>query len=230
MTLTGSLCPTIKASEVLGDKWTILILRELFLGSNRYNQFQKAIPRISPTMLSARLKKMEQDGLLIRKTKVGQKGGEYHLTKSAWELAPIVDSLARWGLRWARDQLCDADLDSGTFMWDFHRTVNTDALPDGRHTLGFHIQSDQGGSQWWIVVEDKTIDLCNQDPGYEVDLYITSGLVELAAVWMGDVTIKAAIDRGDVVISGQSFLVKSVSRWFPKSSYAEVRPEQVTST
>ncbi|MEM7284476.1 MAG: helix-turn-helix domain-containing protein, partial [Pseudomonadota bacterium] len=135
MNKTGSLCPTIKAAEVLGDKWTILILRELYSGATRYSDFQRAIPRISPTILSARLKKMEQDGLIIRKTRSAQKGGEYRFTKSAKELAPIVDSLARWGLRWARDQLRDVDLDAGTFLWDFHRTLNTEIVADGRHTF-----------------------------------------------------------------------------------------------
>ena len=108
----GSLCPTIKASEIVGDKWTMLILRELMFGSTRYNQFQRALPRISPTVLSGRLKKMEQHGLVIHKKSAGQKSGEYRLTKSGMELAPIMDSLARWGLKWARDQLCDVDLDA----------------------------------------------------------------------------------------------------------------------
>ena len=102
MSNPGSLCPVIKASEVVGDKWILLILRELFLGSTRYNQFQRAMPRISPTVLSSRLKDMEANGLILHVTSTTQKRGEYRLTPSARELAPIVDSLARWGLRSAR--------------------------------------------------------------------------------------------------------------------------------
>ncbi len=151
MNSPGSLCPTIKASEILGDKWTLLILRELFFGSTRYNQFQRALPRISPTVLSGRLKTMEQHGLLIQKKTPGQKGGEYRLTKSAKELAPIVDSLAKWGLRWAREQLCDADLDVGTFMWDFHRTLNVVEFPDGQTVVSVIFSDLTIAQRWWFV-------------------------------------------------------------------------------
>lgn len=203
MNKTGSLCPTIKAAEVLGDKWTILILRELYAGASRYSDFQHAIPRISPTMLSARLKKMEQDGLVIRKTRSGQKGGEYRFTKSARELAPIVDSLAKWGLRWARDQIRDVDLDAGTFMWDFHRTLNTEVVPDGRHTFCIILLDNESMSKWWMIAVDNTVDLCNSDPGYEVDLYITSHLVTLAEVWMGDKTLENSLKEETIKLSGQ---------------------------
>ena len=111
MNKSGSLCPAVKAADIIGDKWILLILRELFLGSSRYNDFQRGIPRISPTVLSNRLKKLEEHGLVIKKTKAGQKATEYRLTKSGRELAPVLDQLSRWGLRWARAQLTNDDID-----------------------------------------------------------------------------------------------------------------------
>lgn len=121
---SGSLCPAAKSADIIGDKWILLLLRELLLGSTRFNDFQRALPRISPTVLSKRLKKLETDGLVIRKTNLGDKTKEYRLTRCGRELGPIIEQLAFWGLRWARRRICDEDLDVGTFMRYFHRTLN----------------------------------------------------------------------------------------------------------
>ena len=224
MSSPGSLCPTVKASEILGDKWTLLLLRELFFGSTRYAEFQRALPRISPSVLSARLKKMEQDGLVVHQKAAGQQRGDYRLTAAAKELAPIVDSLARWGLRWARDQLCDADLDAGTLMWDLHRALDSATLPDGRHTLCF-IVSGADTSQWWLVIEGSSVDLCNEDPGFDVDVYLTASLAVFAGLFLGDLPVEKAVINGEISVTGAAALQRSVSRWFPVSSYAEVRPQ-----
>ncbi len=226
----GSLCPSIKASEILGDKWTLLILRELMFGSTRYNQFQRALPRISPTVLSGRLKKMEQHGLLVHKKSSGQKGGEYRLTKSGMELAPIIDSLARWGLRWARDQLCDTDLDAGSFMWDFHRTLQVDELPDGQ-TVFCVMFSDVGeANKWWMVAAREAVDLCNDDPGYEVDAYITAPLAVLADVWVGLTDLRAQLKSQQILMTGERQIVNSAERWFPRSMYKEIMDDIVAGT
>ncbi|MFK7978245.1 MAG: winged helix-turn-helix transcriptional regulator [Halioglobus sp.] len=227
---SGSLCPTIKASEIIGDKWTLLILRELMFGSTRYNQFQRAVPRISPTVLSGRLKQMEANGLLIHKKVAGQKGGEYRLTSSGLELAPIMDSLARWGLRWARDQLCDIDLDVGSFMWDFHRTLEVAQLPDGKTVLCVIFGDLTEAQKWWLIADRAasggrpSVDLCNEDPGLEVDVYVTSTLDALAATWMGDASLTEQLKTKNVILTGERQIVSSAQRWFPRSSYADVRP------
>lgn len=222
---SGSLCPTIKASETIGDKWTLLILRELMFGSTRYNQFQRAVPRISPTVLSGRLKQMEANGLLIHKKTAGQKGGEYRLTSSGMELAPIMDSLARWGLRWARDQLCDIDLDVGSFMWDFHRTLQVSQLPDGKTVLCVIFSELTEAQKWWLIADRESVDLCNEDPGHDVDVYISGTLDGLAGIWMGDADLAGQIKTKKLMLTGERQIVSSAERWFPRSSYADVRPE-----
>ena len=227
MNTPGSLCPSMKAAEIVGDKWTLLILRELFLGSTRYNDFQRALPRISPTILSKRLKQLEKNGLIVHKKTVGGKGGEYRLTRSGRELAPIVDSLARWGLRWARDQLCEVDLDAGGFMWDFHRTLRCDELPDGETVFCVIFNDQDRQSKWWMVAKDGVVDLCNDDPGRDVDLYITGKLADVATVWRGDIGIVSALDDKAVVLSGAGHLTKYPDRWFPKSIYSEVVLEEI---
>lgn len=221
---SGSLCPAVKAADMIGDKWTLLLMRELFVGSNRYNAFQRALPRISPTVLSKRLKQMEADGLIIKKTVAGEKATEYRLTKCGRELAPLINYMSKWGLRWARRRMNEEDLDVGTFMWDFHRSLNTTELPDGETVFSVTFTGLDAHSKWWLVANGETVDLCTDDPGKEVDLYISSTLPILAEIWMGDCDVTSAVKDEDIMLTGASYLVRGVSQWFPKSRYADVRP------
>ena len=170
MNNSGSLCPATKSAEIIGDKWILLILREMFLGSSRFNDFQRAFPRMSPTILSKRLRQLEADGLIIRKTGPGDKTREYRLTRCGRELGPILEHMATWGLKWARRRLSEEDLDTGSFMWDFHRTLNTAELPDGETVFSVHLSDVPDYQNWWLIAEQGTVDLCTDDPGREIDL------------------------------------------------------------
>lgn len=225
MNESGSLCPAVKAADIIGDKWVLLILREIFAGTTRYNDFQRAIPRISPTVLSKRLKQLESNGLLVKKQSPGQKTTEYRLTPSGRELGPIIDHLAKWGLRWARRQVGDEDIDVVGFMWDFHRTLNTEELPDGETVVCIRFANLNTYDTWWLIINQGVVDLCNDNPGKEIDLYITGDLESLVSVWMGDSDIRSAAKSGEVRLNGESYLVESATRWFPQSPYAKVRPE-----
>ncbi|WND01808.1 helix-turn-helix domain-containing protein [Temperatibacter marinus] len=221
---SGSLCPAVKASAIIGDKWVLLILRELFLGAHRYNDFQKAIARISPTVLSGRLKDMETAGLLIKRTVSGKKGGEYRLTKSGRELGPIIDHLSRWGLRWTRRSLKDEDIDVAGFMWDFHRSLNLDELPDGKTVLSVQFPEQETYKKWWLIIENGTVDLCTEDPGFDIDIYIVSSLISMVSVWMGDSTLKEELASQAMTLTGDHYLMKTAARWFALSRYSDVRP------
>lgn len=226
MNTAGSLCPAIKASEIIGDKWVLLILREMLLGTTRYNDFQRALPRISPTVLSKRLKQMEQHGLIVKKTTAGGRSKEYRLTASGREVGPIVHHLSTWGLRWARRQIQDEDLDVSSFMWDFHRTLNIKELPDGDTVFNVRFEEIESYSDWWLIANQSQVDLCTDDPGMEIDLYIIAQLPAAASVWMGDVAVNQAIEAGYIKLSGSRHLTKTAHRWFPKSGYSDVRPER----
>lgn len=223
---SGSLCPAVKAADMIGDKWTLLLMRELLLGASRYNEFQRAMPRISPTVLSKRLKQMELDGLIIKKAVAGEKAKAYRLTTCGRELGPLVDYMSKWGLRWARRRLNEEDLDVGTFMWDFHRSLKTAELPDGETVLSVTFSELASHKRWWLIANNGVVDLCTDDPGKEVDLYIFTSLPALAEVWMGDMSISAATQCEQVKISGAGYLMKTAAQWFPQSRYAEVRPER----
>ncbi len=224
MNQSGSLCPAIKAADVIGDKWTLLILRELFLGQTRYGEFQRALPRISPTILSKRLRQLEADGLIVRKPG-GGKVKEYRLTRCGREVGPIIEHLSHWGLRWARRQIQDEDMDVSAFMWDYHRTLVTDELPDGETVIHVRFPELASHDQWWLIASQERVELCTDDPGREPDLWIEHGLAAAAAIWMGDVDARAAVRAGDVVMRGPKAFTQTISHWFPTSRYSEIRPE-----
>ena len=127
----GQFCPIAKASELIGERWTILILRELLLGTHRYSEFQRTLSRISPSLLTKRLKQLEQAGIIVRKSQPGKKGYHYFLTPAGKELSPVIEHLAMWGMRWARGQLRDEELDVEFLMWDIQRRIQFNMLPDG---------------------------------------------------------------------------------------------------
>lgn len=170
-------CPIAKAAEVLGERWTILIIRKLLLGSTRFSDLQRALSQISPTLLTKRLNELVDCELVIRKTLPKQKRTEYHLTAAGRELLPVVTGLGKWGMKWARGQMSDDELDVELLMHDFCRRLDTTQLPGGRNVIQFVITGLDKFAQWWIVIEgDGKRELCVINPGKGVDVQLRSDL------------------------------------------------------
>lgn len=224
MTEYGQFCPVAKATELLGEKWTLLILRELLLGTHRYNEFQRALSRISPSLLTKRLKQLEAAGIIVRKVRQGRKGYEYFLTPAGKELAPVVEHLATWGMRWARGQLDEEELDVEFLMWDIQRRLQTDRLPGGETVLCFIFDGLKTFNNWWLVVRDSEVDLCTENPGKDVDLYIRTTLRDLVEIWKGDTEVKAALREGLLKTQGNAVLARTLPEWLGICLYADIRP------
>jgi DNA-binding HxlR family transcriptional regulator len=224
MTNYGQFCPVAKATEVVGERWTLLILRELMLGTCRFYDFQRALSRITPTLLNQRLKSLEARGIIVKKKKPGQQGYEYRLTASGKELAPLVETLAVWGMRWARGQMTDAELDVEFLMWDLQRRLQTEHLPGGETVICFIFAELGSFKNWWMVVNDDNVDLCTQDPGRDVDIYINSTVRALAEVWKGDVSLKEAMKNGGIKTHGVRVLERSIQNWLGLCLYKDVQP------
>ena len=218
----GQFCPVAKATELLGERWMLLILREFFLGSHRYSEFQRGLSRISPSLLARRLKQLEQAGIIVRKERSGRKGGDYFLTPAGKELEPLVEHLAVWGMRWARGQLRDDELDVEFLMWDIQRRLQLDRLPDGDTIICFIFDDLERYKNWWLVVRDGSVDLCTENPGFDVDLYVSGSLRTLVEIWEGDVPLKTAMRRKLIRTQGSRLLAKTLPEWFGISLYAGV--------
>ena len=222
MTSYGQFCPVAKASELLGERWVLLILRELLLGTHRYSDFQRALSRISPSLLSKRLKQLEHAGIIVRKAQSGRKNYDYFLTPAGKELASIIEPLAIWGMRWARGQLNENELDVEFLMWDIQRRLQTDKLPDGETILCFIFDDLVKFKSWWLVVRNGEVDLCTANPGKDVDLYITTTLIDLVQIWEGDIDIKLAQRQKMLKTHGNTQLARTIPDWLGICLYADI--------
>jgi DNA-binding HxlR family transcriptional regulator len=224
MTSYGQFCPVAKATEIVGEKWTMLILRELLLGTCRFNDFQRSLSRMSPTILAKRLKHLEERGVIVRKQLSGQKGYEYRLTPAGKELEPLIETLAVWGMRWARGQMSDDELDVELLMWDIHRRILTQHLPDGQTVLCMSFNDLDKHKTWWLVIDGDDVDLCTEDTGKDVDLYVTTKLRTMVEIWEGDADLKKAIRDDRVTAIGDKSLIRTMPDWFGLCFVSHVRP------
>jgi DNA-binding HxlR family transcriptional regulator len=220
-------CPVSKTAEVLGEKWTLLIVRELVLGATRFSQIQRAIPRISPTVLNKRLAELQAHGVIVRKRIPEQRGFEYQLTESGRELFPLILQMAQWGMRWARSNMSDDELDVEMLMADIQRRIDPSRLPGGRTMLKFNYTDLDNFAEWWVKISGDHVELCLDDPGYEVNVYFTATLRTMTEVWMGDLSLRKAQADGRLKIVGPSTLFRNINSWFPLHLYADIRPKQL---
>jgi DNA-binding HxlR family transcriptional regulator len=216
----GQFCPVAKAAEILGDPWAILIVREMLLGGDRFSRLQRGMPRISPTVLTTRLKELEANGVIAKRQVSGKRGHEYRLTPAGRELSGLIEAYAVWGMRWARDEMDQDDLDITCLMFDMQRGIDTSAFPDGETVLQFTCPDLDQFSRWWLVCADSAIDLCYEDPGKDVDCYITAPSKMLIQAWMGDVPLRSVTESDQFRIVGDARLRRSFTKWFARSSVA----------
>lgn len=215
-------CPVAKASELLGDKWTILILREALMGAKRFNEFERGLGRISPTMLTKRLNELVINGLMIRKKITGQKGNEYFLTQAGKDVNPVIMQLGDWGMRWARGQMENSDLDVELLMLYLQRSIRTDKLVGDQTIIQFNFTNLTKLGKWWLVVHRDEVDVCLEDPGKEVDVWFVTDLRTMVEVWMGDITYRKAIREKRLKLIGPVSLINNVTNWMANSVYAGI--------
>jgi DNA-binding HxlR family transcriptional regulator len=211
----GQFCPVSKAAEVLCQRWTPLILRELLLGSTRFNEIRRGVPTCSPALLSKRLKELESAGVVVKGTTDG--GTNYTLTEAGRELYPLVQALGVWGQRWARSDYQPDDLDPGLLLWDVRRFLAPGAFGDRRVVVQMEFPAMPPRRRYyWVVVDDHEVDLCLTDPGFEVDVALEADLRTLTEVWMGDARFVDALTDGRITLNGPRELTRRIPDWFGK--------------
>jgi DNA-binding HxlR family transcriptional regulator len=228
----GQFCPVAMASEVLGTRWTMLIVRELLCGSHRFNDLRRGLPHISPALLSKRLRELEELGVVRRHLAPDTGTPLYELTEAGEELRPVIMAMGYWGQRWLEAQLSMKNLDPSLLMWDMRRNLNPDPLPSHRVTIQFlYHDVTSGRAKWWVVIdktgEDGIVDLCMKDPGHDVDLYVVSDLRTMTAIWMGLMTVQEALDAGKLQLTGSRQLQSSMQTWLGLSVFAD-EPKRVS--
>lgn len=218
----GQFCPIAKATEIIGEKWSLLVIRELLMGGRRFNELQRGLSLISPTMLSRRLNSLTEHGLVLKKKIPGQKGFEYFPTKSCQELLPIIRRLGHWGMRWAKENLTEKDYDVELLMLYLKRSFVQNKLIGTETVLRFKFTDIEQYPDWWLVVTTDDIDLCVNDPGKEVDIYFTTNVKTMADIWMGVTTYRKARKEGHLKIVGDRNIIRHISAWTANSMFADL--------
>ena len=223
----GQFCPVSKAAEILNERWTLLIIRELLCGSRRFNDLRRGVPLMSSSLLSHRLKALQEYGVVERRDAENGRGSEYLLTPAGAELRPIVLSFGEWGQRWVRSKIHEADLDAGLLMWDMRRMIDASAFPEKRVVIAFEFADVSGKERaWWLVVQDGEVELCWEDPGLSVDLYVFTNLQTMTQIWMGDISVTEARRRDLLDMQGSRDVIRAMPRWLTRSPFATVpRPD-----
>lgn len=217
----GQFCPVAMAAEIVCTRWTALILRELLCGSRRFNDLRRGVPRMSPTLLSKRLKELASAGIIETRMRDSDDAIEYHLTPAGEDLREVVMGLGNWGHRWVDTHQSLQKLDPNLLMWDMRRNIDPTPLP--RHWCTIHFRFPELAAKkqgYWLVVEGEDVDLCYFDPGFEIDLYVLSSLKSMTELWMGVTTLREAMNNGRLELDGNAEIAGTIHKWLGLSRFA----------
>src|SRR5436309_7790255 len=226
----GQFCPVAVACEIFAERWTPVILRSLFMGADRFNELHRGVPLISRPLLAKRLRNLEKAGVITMAPVSTGVGHCYRLTRAGEEFRTVIEGLGNWGQRWTVRVKRD-NLDAGLLMWALRRRIALDRLPAGRVVVQFDFRgippTKRGYRRFWLLLERTHVDLCVEDPGFEVDLYVDADLSAMTKIYLGDVSFASASRVGDVRLSGPRELARAFPSWLLLSHFAKVpRPQR----
>ena len=221
----GQFCPVAQAAEVLTERWTLLVLRELLMGSTRFNEIQRGVPRMSSSLLSKRLRELERSKLLTREPLNGERGYAYRLTPAGEALGPLVVALGTWSREHLKREISAEEADPALLMWDLRRSVKLGKLPQEQVVVFFRFRdAEEGKRAWWLVANAANADLCFTDPGFGVDLNVDAETRAMAEVWVGKRELGAAMRAKQIRVTGPDHLVRGLPDWLGFSTFAYPDP------
>lgn len=223
----GQYCPMTKAVEILGERWTLLIVRELLLGVHRFNDLERGLPGISRALLAQRLRHLERSGVVERHVSSGGRATAYQLTLAGRELQQLVDALVAWGARWAFGEPETADLDPVLLLWWMRDRIHRECLPPRPVVVQFDFRGARTRTLW-LVLDRGDVSVCLRHPGFDIDVLVTADIAALYRVWLGRSTLAEAMRSGSVQFDGPPALVRAFPGWFAWSPVADVVRAAVT--
>jgi DNA-binding HxlR family transcriptional regulator len=208
-------CPIAMGAELLGDRWTPLVLRELICGSTRFGEIHRGVPRMSRTLLSQRLRQLERQGVVERRP-----GPTYHLTPAGKDLEAVVWSLGEWATQWLAGDPAKEHLDGAHLLWRVRQRIVPEAIPDRRVVVQFDFPQAIRGRRIWLVLDPAGSSVCDRDEGFGVDLVVEADIAEFMRVWAGRTSWAAAQRDGKLRIDGPRDLARAFPSWFALSPFA----------
>jgi DNA-binding HxlR family transcriptional regulator len=226
----GQFCPIAKAAELFCERWTALILRDLIAGATHFAQLRRGVPGASPTLLSRRLKELEREGVIERRRSASGGAWTYHLTPAGRDFEPLVRSLGVWGQRWSRRELEKHEINLTLLLWALELSVNPAAFGARRSVVKVTFCDQPAGTQeWWFLNENEKATVCVEDPGFDVDLYVSTTLVDMIHVYRGDLPLARALAQRRLKVHGVGWASRAFSKWMGTSALADVKSQRQNS-
>jgi DNA-binding HxlR family transcriptional regulator len=222
-------CPVSRATEILGDRWTLLIVREMILGSHRFNEIERGLPGISRSLLASRLRSLVDAGIAERLPGARSKLAEYHLSATGRDLKNVIEALGSWGVRCAFGEPRLEELDPVLLMWKIHQRINREVLPEKRTVVEFDFTGPRP-HRAWLVMQPSEVSVCATPPGFDSDLIVRADLGFFYRLWLGYVEYDVAVRSGAVIVNGPPALARDFPRWLMWSPMSRFVREQTRPT
>ena len=214
-------CPIFFAAELLGDRWNLLIMREMMGGASRFNEIERCLPNVSRSLLIQRLRLLTRGGLIEAIPRDGARGNHYRLTPAGKDLEPVLMAMGEWAVRWVVGEPRPEELNATFLIYWLHRRIKFDAVPPKRTVIRFDVVGE-AREVFWLVVQPDEASLCTKDPGLEVDVYVNANSMALQRVFSGRITLDNALAEESITITGPTKLVRSFGQWFLWSPFYEI--------
>lgn len=219
MTRYGQYCPVARTAEVLGDRWTLLIIRDLIYGARHYNALERGLPGIPRAVLTNRLKMLQQRGIIERVREPGSQKVSYYLKPAGQALVPLIDALSAWGAAWMFGEPEESELDPVLLLWWMHNRVHRDRLPKQRVVIEFDFIETRP-ARYWLVLTTGDVSVCMTHPGFDVDVLVTAELKSFLQAWLGRIAFSDAVRAGNIHIDAVPALIRDFPGWFMLSPFA----------
>lgn len=224
----GQFCPVAKAAEIMCERWTALIIRDLSGGPRRFSELKRGVPLMSPTLLSHRIKQLIAEDVVARRRSPSGSGWIYQLTPAGKDFAPVILALGTWGQQWSRRQLEEGEIDYGLLIWALEQSVHPEAFGPGRTVVRLEFTDlPQEKKLWWFVNESGACHLCLEEPGYEVDLYLAASVADMVYIWRGDLALGKALETDRLEAIGRASARRALRGWLGISVLAHVQSKRV---
>ena len=222
----GQYCPIARGAEIFAERWTPVIIRNLYLGCGSFNKILEGAPGLSRTLLSQRLKQLEHFGIVASTPKPDGRGNHYELTSAGHELFTVCQTLGEWGARWL--EIAPENLDPFVALWSMCNALRRDKLPDRRVVIRFDFTGRRRRERYWLLIELGETEICKTYPGLDEDLFITAEAEAFVKWHAGRLTWAKAVGDGRIQLDGPSSLVRAFPTWNARSMFAHVRPASRT--
>ena len=219
----GQFCPVAQALDLVGERWTLLVIRELLSGSRRFGEILNGLPHLSRSVLATRLAQLERTGLVRHVDAPG--GKEYVPTPAAVALEPIVLGLGSWSRQWAHRAIRDDELDPTLLLWDMQRRIDGRKTPPRLVCVRFDFRDGKGYRRYWLKIDGERGEVCVKHPGIEETLVVSTTLRALTEVWMGGRSFAAVLRSGDLSIEGPTGLARAFPTWFRLNVFVQLEQE-----